>query len=921
MSILGKKELGALEVSAHWDDLNLSTLLAGEHESPNVKGGGAMPAGMMNLLIDPTGDLTSVPGSMRFSKSPVKVTKEVIVQRHTKQWEKSNHSVLKDRYGAQPHKPPSIDRASLDRLSNPLMGRYSSVEDYEKRVRTAAADNDNDESRAREAVLTDGLDPDASIDRTSASFLTGLDDAELSPSKRNYQQYSRAEELPQKARGAAKGALSGGTFGTNLGLQSNGPSGFFLTATEDASPVKRAAAPGARPGRDALGANTASSRNRGGRVNTFRNKVEEAGRTHRMNQAAGKYRSTARAKTLEQSVLEQTYAGRGVGARGGRGAGMSQGSTVPHRGQIKSSGYGAQAGVIRQNRTSNNIGIGFERGRPGAGAGVGGRGAGRASAAGRGAVGRGAGSSRGRGLDTTADSANKVQEVLPPKRGRTERLDTGRGGRGRSTSRSRGVSSTRGISASRNPSDALKSSLEEAAQKKAEQRAKAQAARMAKNGAASGGMRSSASASQSQSKLRSTSASSVSRNTSSSNVGNGGVQQVGRGAGGGLAAIRERKQVSSAPTARRGPSMERPNSKATLGKPGSRATAVASTVTSTITTTTVKALITEAPTSPKMLSASPALSPKLPTDSSNAWSAVPRPVSPSHSGYLAAPNPVSPDTRAKTPLTGRPMSNQGGRPGSSSHSSRPVSRGPAAAPASPIPEHKSPPKKKGLAVPVSKKDMLKSAASWRPTSDILKSLESVQQSEVQRSKAQNTNIFTPMKADGKATSESPETVDEIDLGKLARAQSRAIRTSLDKENKKNPAVTSFGAGNVYTDASEKKRLQKNAKATDDSFEEESMASVLMAKANRLKNHFDAASKGFAVDEAEALANSLDTGVSSPMKEKMSLKRNRVPLSDRAPLTGRADIDLQRSRDEELLQRMIEADRIVYNEENLALDIL
>jgi hypothetical protein len=52
---------------------------------------------------------------------------------------------------------------------------------------------------------------------------------------------------------------------------------------------------------------------------------------------------------------------------------------------------------------------------------------------------------------------------------------------------------------------------------------------------------------------------------------------------------------------------------------------------------------------------------------------------------------------------------------------------------------------------------------------------------------------------------------------------------------------------------------------------------------------------------------------SPIKAKM-------PMS-KGPLTGRAMDDLQRSMDEELLQRMIQADKIDYSSENLAMDIL
>ena len=804
MSIVSKRELAALEVSAHWDELNLSKLLV----DPDDNQPHALPPGMMNMVISTDLHSISPTKSAKTNSSPVKVTKEVIVQRHKKRWEKANYSVLKDRYGAQPHKPPCIERTSLERLADPIKGRYASVEDYEKRVSSAR--------EASEGAFRDT--GEAGADYTA--FLTGLDDAELSPGK------IPVYVPPEVMKGAPKGALTGGEFGTNLGIMSNGQSGFFLTATEDASPLKqRKMGSSMQPERDALGAATAASRNRGGRVNGLRKKVEEAGRTNRANQVASRLRSTSRAKKIDKSVLGQgNPSGRVQGTKksGGRTSGTAGRSSTM---TVKSSGYGAVPGMTRHRDSSSHIGIGFKTQRGNSGTGKGGN------------KSLGAAGTRGKtNLNMTADEiATKDLPVAGASRGRSTRHSSTLGDRGRSTSRSRGAS------VSRTRVDTTKS-VADAAQKRADVRTKAQASRAGMN---SGKDKNSLLESASHSKLRSASAVASSRNATVMNTDDGSAPT--RSAGGGLAAIRERKQVSSAPVLRRGKSVERPNLRAMDNKESagdSTRLAASPSVIAEEGVPVAQSANPVADTANKAFDVIPS-SPLLPEDEISATSAV-------------AADPPLPTNKKKVKGSG--------------------------------------------AAPLSKKELLKSATNWRPTSDILKTLEGVQQSEAQRGKAHTQNVLG-------------------EEGAKDAAGRRPVISMEDKENKRSVNSASSDSKSIIKSqlngatriaiAGETKPLQRGL-----SVPEESLTSALMEKANRLKEHFEAAGKGFVADDAEVLAQSIDTtGVPSPMRPRMALLHG--PQSGRigavTSTTGSVpplSDTLQRSLDEEALARAIAADRIV-----------
>ena len=115
----GSLRMSAGEVSQHWDDLNLSTLLNDVDHEEDEK------------LIDLSVSLGS---QCRSPTSKTKKTKEVIIKKFAKTWTKPSHNVLKDRYDSVPHKPPVLLPSSLARLADPLMGRYKSEDDYKGRI-------------------------------------------------------------------------------------------------------------------------------------------------------------------------------------------------------------------------------------------------------------------------------------------------------------------------------------------------------------------------------------------------------------------------------------------------------------------------------------------------------------------------------------------------------------------------------------------------------------------------------------------------------------------------------------------------------------------------------------------------------------------------------------------------------------------
>ena len=884
----------ALEVSAHWDDLNLSTLLDNDSERlADEKANSsmsAMPSGMMNMLINTEGGGSpskSYAGTRRSpTQSPVKiVTKDVLVQRHKKKWEKSNHAVLTDRYGAKPHKPPCIVRASLDRLSDPLKGRYSSLEDYDKRINSAKPMN-----------MQEHADTELDEFGTTDAFLTGLDDSEMSPNPNPHSMKTDAPTVvpippPAAAQSKSrqqpiKGQLSGGTYGTKMDILSNTQSGFFLTAAEDSSPKKAGPGRGA-PKRDALGAATSAGNHNGGRgglggrVNSLRNKVEEAGRMNRVSQATNRYKSTARGK-LDQSVLGGNDAAntskQGVvgGVRGGPGFRRTAGG----RGAIgvKSSGYGSVPGYSRaaSKTTGSNIGIGMSRFSAAGGTGRASAGRGRGAAAGTSAAcgGRGgmgvqgartgpaSSASANGGSRSTRRGVSKDKDM--PQRGRNSTVGgngssgRGRGGGGGGASRSRGASVSRsrvrvGVDDKNGGNTTALTAAADAAQKRAILRANNQAARAGTGSNLSG-----------SSALRSASASNLSRSVGAAGakaaVSDSSTARVSRG--GGLAAVRERKQVTSAPVTRRGQSVDR--KRQASAENGDKSTAKA------ISNTTIDALVlnVEAAIEPLLVNAK-----------------------------------VSDPSTSKADVVEALIE----------------------------PVVASPVKKKGNVIPLSKKDMLKSAASWRPTSDILKTLEGIQHNEVERSKAQSTVLVTPVplakagadQVDG-GVGDSPEVYDNnpdnyttAGIAKREGAKlSRAVAASAqEKENnvtrasKKNNASSANVENNTSEDKKGKASSASSSSSTDDSG---SMAAVLMAKANRLQGHFNTASKGFTADDAEAMAQSMDDASLANISPKKAMNRgpqtgrSKAAMGDNAAAATVAS--LHKSEDELAFARMLAADR-------------
>jgi hypothetical protein len=788
--------VAALEVSQHWDDLNLTSLLMTEEErSPEKK---QLPSGQMNIVL---GEDDGTPRSKNPDGSPVKVTKEVIVQRHKKKWEKSNHSVLKDRYGAQPHKPPAMLKSSLERLANPIMGRYKSQDEYLERV-SSAKDAKIEESEKRNKMKQNGI--------TREQFFAGDDDKELSPHKKS-------------------------------GNNNVGGGGFFLTATEDGgnSPQKGTSnTRSMRRGERVANRVTAVSRNRsssrgpsvrdplisgtkgGGRVNSLRNRVQEAGFVNQAKQGANRMRSTTRANKLNQSVLDaqkkkEANSRSRLNADGTRKRGTTPAATGSSaiRSNIKSSGYGSVAGMSRINTKPSVRGV--------------------------------------RGVNSTAPidadaSVDRGRRRGNPLRGRFGASQSGGQTSSRGTSRSRGASVSRTVN-SRTSSSAINNRTTPGlsnAEKAAARRAAAAESR--------------ANASQSRSNLRSSASDSRLRSNSAQAVGRPGIQRSagvptpgsasgasrgGVAGGGGLAAIRERKQVSSAPIRRRGKSIE--NDRTSQAKQPA--------ITNTIS------------------------------------------------------NKEEKEERVFTP----PILQKKSEPISSKIQNEEKTKNNE--------QLSSPKKDKRSAAPLSKKDMLKTAA-WRPTNDILRTLAGVQAREEERIKASQQTLASPNKMPkSNNNSNSPDVED------LENENNPDAYTTKGIAKRYNAGALHVPGGSALITSVANKENSKNSKYNSKKIDktganDENLTSALMEKATKLQSHFDSTNKGFVVDEAEALAQSIDTatGVPDHIRPKMAMNRGpqtgrgggispKKSVNDQSPRTQKQS-DAQVEADREAFARMLAADQ-------------
>ena len=51
------------------------------------------------------------------------------VVKHEKQWNKPNYAVLKSRYQASPYEPPVLNIKKIDRLADPIRGRFKQYDE------------------------------------------------------------------------------------------------------------------------------------------------------------------------------------------------------------------------------------------------------------------------------------------------------------------------------------------------------------------------------------------------------------------------------------------------------------------------------------------------------------------------------------------------------------------------------------------------------------------------------------------------------------------------------------------------------------------------------------------------------------------------------------------------------------------------
>jgi hypothetical protein len=118
-------ELGISDFNADrlWSELNLKNLL--DDNLPNLR---------TALLHDPL-------------LRPQKVVDTYASRKHKKMIAKPSYNVLVNRYDALPHDPVTIKKSSIDRLSDPLRGRYSALTKWSDNSPKPESDQHNDDEK------------------------------------------------------------------------------------------------------------------------------------------------------------------------------------------------------------------------------------------------------------------------------------------------------------------------------------------------------------------------------------------------------------------------------------------------------------------------------------------------------------------------------------------------------------------------------------------------------------------------------------------------------------------------------------------------------------------------------------------------------------------------------------------------------
>lgn len=286
------------------------------------------------------------------SRSPKKVTKEVIYKKFDKAWERSSHGVLKDRYDSKPHKPPVLDKRDLARLADPIKGRYKSLAEYEDRVGAGLDDSTDEYAGGGGAFLTDigienrsnmsmEMDPRTSVPAivepsdTGGIFLTENMDGSVSPVKQS-----------------SKKVTGGPEQGRNVQYNRSGQPGGT----------------GFQRGRQGSGV---SSRN--GAVSRLKGKLEEASRLDYKRGRGGLQSSVLNASSDRLSAGIANRRGVVPGASAQRNSNRFGASTGNLR-SVRSSGYGTQQntntggiagrgrGATRNSQNANNTSMRGGRG-------------------------------------------------------------------------------------------------------------------------------------------------------------------------------------------------------------------------------------------------------------------------------------------------------------------------------------------------------------------------------------------------------------------------------------------------------------------------------------------------------------------------------------------------------------------------------
>jgi hypothetical protein len=117
-----------------WKDLELESLLRHPELIPNR----VLPQDLLHKDV-----LRSDKGTSHREIGKSKVSSSKLHLMHERTWQKPSYSVLKERYSSQPHQPAFYHPKHIERLADPVIGKYSNYEEVPREHNRKKKDWDN----------------------------------------------------------------------------------------------------------------------------------------------------------------------------------------------------------------------------------------------------------------------------------------------------------------------------------------------------------------------------------------------------------------------------------------------------------------------------------------------------------------------------------------------------------------------------------------------------------------------------------------------------------------------------------------------------------------------------------------------------------------------------------------------------------